>query len=54
MKEVKLLDRVQAVVPPSIIFILAAIQEHSLKSELACFIHTINTQQLATQLFMQF
>ncbi len=35
MKKVKHLDRVQAVIPPTIIIILATIQEHALKSELA-------------------
>ena len=36
MKEIKLLDRVQAVSHSSINIILATIQEHGLKSELAC------------------
>jgi hypothetical protein len=35
MKEVKLLNRVQAVSTLNLIFILAAIQEHVLESELA-------------------
>ena len=35
MKEIKFLNRVQAVMLPSNIIILAAIQEHGLKSELA-------------------
>jgi len=36
MKEVKLLDPGQAVVPFYFIFILAKIQEHDLISELSC------------------
>ena len=36
MKEGKLLDRLQAVLHLYIYFILATIQEHNLKSELAC------------------
>ncbi len=36
MKEVKLLDRVQAVLLLHIIFILATVQEYDLKSDLAC------------------
>ncbi len=35
MKEIKLLNRVQAVIPPSNIIILAAIRESGLKSELS-------------------
>lgn len=34
MKEVKLLDCVQAVIPPNNNLILATIQEHNLKNEL--------------------
>lgn len=36
MKEVILLNRVQAVLPFSIIHVLATIQEYSLKSEFTC------------------
>jgi hypothetical protein len=54
MKAVKFLDRVQAVKLLFINFILAAIQEHDLKSELACLIHTNNTKQFAAQLVIHF
>jgi hypothetical protein len=36
MKEMRHLDRVQAVLPAYSTLILATIQEHSLKSELTC------------------
>jgi hypothetical protein len=54
MKEGKLLNRVQAVIPYNYNLILATIQEHSLKSESSCFIHTNDIQQLATQIIKHF
>jgi hypothetical protein len=53
MKEVKLLNRVQAALHLSCDFTLATVQESRLKSELACFIHISNTKQSAIQLAMQ-
>ena len=51
MEEEKLLDRVQAVGIPSIIFILATIQEHDLKSELACINNSSSLSQFDVKIF---
>ena len=51
MKEVKLLDHVQAVIPPNNIIILATIQESGLKSELTSNIGCHISQQFDIYVF---
>jgi hypothetical protein len=53
MKDVKLLDREQAVFTFNISLILAAIQEHALKSEPASINHTNNSKQFFIELLRE-